>query len=87
VSTSPPTGPGVRVRLFASLSETAGWRERQLPLTATDRTAHDLWRQLKLGGPDLPVTVRVAINQSFASPHTPLRDGDELAFLPPISGG
>ena len=87
VSASTPTGQGVRVRLFASLSETAGWSERQLPLTATDRTAHDLWRQLQLGGPELPTTVRVAINQTFASSHTPLRDGDELAFLPPISGG
>jgi molybdopterin synthase sulfur carrier subunit len=31
--------------------------------------------------------VRVAINQQFASADTPLADGDELAFLPPISGG
>jgi molybdopterin converting factor small subunit len=31
--------------------------------------------------------VRVAINQQFADPGTPLADGDELAFLPPISGG
>ena len=31
--------------------------------------------------------VRVAINQCFASADTPLADGDELAFLPPISGG
>jgi molybdopterin converting factor small subunit len=29
----------------------------------------------------------VAINQAFATPDTPLADGDELAFLPPISGG
>jgi molybdopterin converting factor subunit 1 len=87
VSASPPTGHGVRVRLFASLSETAGWSERRLPLTAPGCTACDLWRQLQLGGQELPVTVRVAINQTFASPHTSLRDGDELAFLPPISGG
>jgi molybdopterin converting factor small subunit len=31
--------------------------------------------------------VRVAINQRFASADTPLANGDELAFLPPISGG
>jgi molybdopterin synthase sulfur carrier subunit len=29
----------------------------------------------------------VAINQEFASPQTPLAEGDELAFLPPITGG
>jgi molybdopterin synthase sulfur carrier subunit len=37
--------------------------------------------------PTLPPGVRVAINQAFASPTTPLRPGDELAFLPPITGG
>jgi molybdopterin synthase sulfur carrier subunit len=35
----------------------------------------------------LPTGVRVAVNQSFASADMPLADGDELAFLPPISGG
>jgi molybdopterin converting factor small subunit len=29
----------------------------------------------------------VAINQHFATPDTPLKPGDELAFLPPITGG
>jgi molybdopterin converting factor small subunit len=31
--------------------------------------------------------VRVAVNQQFASLDAPLQPGDELAFLPPISGG
>jgi molybdopterin synthase sulfur carrier subunit len=35
----------------------------------------------------LPTGLRVAVNQAFASADTPLADGDELAFLPPISGG
>ena len=35
----------------------------------------------------LPPGIRVAINQRFAEAGTPLVDGDELAFLPPISGG
>ena len=35
----------------------------------------------------LPTGIRVAINRAFAAPDTPLADGDELAFLPPISGG
>ncbi len=39
------------------------------------------------GGDGLPSGVRVAINQAFAAADTPLSGGDELAFLPPISGG
>ena len=35
----------------------------------------------------LPPSIRVAINQVFAAPDTPLRPGDEVAFLPPITGG
>lgn len=38
-------------------------------------------------GDHLPPGLRVAINQRFATAHTPLNNGDELAFLPPITGG
>lgn len=31
--------------------------------------------------------LRIAVNQRFADLQTPLRDGDEVAFLPPVSGG
>jgi molybdopterin synthase sulfur carrier subunit len=39
------------------------------------------------GGSGLPDGVRVAINQQFAAADVPLAEGDELAYLPPISGG
>ena len=83
----------VRVLLFAGLREAAGWGERSLtaPVGATPR---QLWQQLDLAatwpaGADgaAGAGLRVAINQRFASADTPLADGDELAFLPPISGG
>ena len=81
--------PAIQIRLFAGLRERAGWGERRLPLpAAAPLTPAALWLQLELGdGAALPATVRVAINQAFASPHQPLVAGDELAFLPPISGG
>ena len=34
-----------------------------------------------------PTLVRAAVNQEFASPVTPLQDGDEVAFFPPVTGG
>ena len=76
----------VRVRLFASLREQVGWGERQLPLQGCS-SAISCWQQLKLGGEALPAGIRVAINHHFASADSPVQAGDELAFLPPISGG
>ena len=96
-ATTPSTT--VKVRLFASLREAAGWGEQSVRIEAWEATPLDLWRQLGLGalspvegidppgGDVLPGGVRVAINQQFASPQAPLAAGDELAFLPPITGG
>ncbi|MFM8673593.1 MAG: MoaD/ThiS family protein [Vulcanococcus sp.] len=44
-----------------------------------------MWAALQL--PGSLETTRVAINQQFAGADSPLNGGDELAFLPPISGG
>ncbi len=34
-----------------------------------------------------PTLVRAAVNQVFAAPETPIHDGDEIAFFPPVTGG
>ena len=82
----------IRIRLFAALRESAGWAEQTWPWPpaapgseAATLTPGDLWRALAL--PGALGEVRVAINQQFAAADTPLQPGDELAFLPPISGG
>lgn len=90
----------LRVLLFASLRERAGWSERQLALPAGQPvSALDIWEQLELAETlepasgssrpprGWPAGLRVAINQRFAPAEQPLQAGDELAFLPPISGG
>jgi molybdopterin synthase sulfur carrier subunit len=79
----------ILVRLFAGLREQAGWGERQVPLRPDEPspTPAELWRRLALGAGALPPTIRVAVNQAFASPDTVLSPGDEVAFLPPTSGG
>jgi molybdopterin synthase sulfur carrier subunit len=86
-ASDPPPDLTVRVRLFAGLREAMGWAEQRLS-TDAGTTPTALWRQLDpTADGSLPAGVRVAINQQFADPGTPLADGDELAFLPPISGG
>lgn len=83
-----PIHAPIRVLLFAGLREQAGWAVREwCPGPSLDGapTAHELWERLEL--PGQVGEVRVAINQQFASADTLLHPGDELAFLPPISGG
>jgi molybdopterin synthase sulfur carrier subunit len=82
-----PCASEIRILLFAGLRERAGWAERHWPVDCTGGiTPRQIWLTLQL--PDeLTQEIRIAINQQFADPDTPLQPGDELAFLPPISGG
>ena len=71
----------VRVRLFAGLRERAGWSERDLDAA---RVA-DVWPALGLG--DEPAGLLYAVNREYAERDRELRDGDEVALIPPVSGG
>ena len=86
MAASAQTGICVRVRLFAALREAMAWNE-QLVTTSGATTPLAVWGQLGLEPAEPPAGLRVAINQQFANWDTPLAGGDELAFLPPISGG
>ena len=72
----------VRVRLFAGLRERAGWSERELDGVA--RVA-DVWPALGLG--EEPGGLLYAVNKEYAERERELRDGDEVALIPPVSGG
>jgi molybdopterin synthase catalytic subunit/molybdopterin converting factor small subunit len=72
---------GVTVRLFAGLRERAGWSRREVEAA----TVADVWPQLGLG--DEPGGLLYAVNQEYATRDTELADGDEVALIPPVSGG
>lgn len=72
----------MRVRLFAGLRERAGWSERELD--GVERVA-DVWPALDLG--DEPEGLLYAVNKEYADPDRRLVDGDEVALIPPVSGG
>ncbi len=79
----------VTVRLFARLRDIAGRGElvREIP---SGSTAADLWRTLVTDFPEMhryESAVSTAVNADYARMHTVLGDGDEVAFLPPVSGG
>ena len=79
----------VKVRLFASLRETAGVPEASLDL-ATGSTAEDAWGRLAGDFPALAprrASLAVSVNRRYARFDTVLQEADELVFIPPVSGG
>jgi len=74
----------VRVRLFAVLRERAGAGEVELDLPEGARVGDALERLRDVAG-DVPVVM--AVNREYADADAPLSAGDELALVPPVSGG
>lgn len=77
-----------RVLLFGRLRDIAGWSERALPADTLDALtaalaaqAPDLGEALRAKG------VRVAVNLEMVRGEVLLRPDDEVAFMPPMSGG
>ncbi|QEY32613.1 MoaD/ThiS family protein [Synechococcus sp. RSCCF101] len=75
------------VRLLASLREEAGWTTRDVAIARGETdTPTGLWLSLGLGtGP--AAHIRVAVNHALVGWDQPLQPGDEVAFLPPMTGG
>ncbi len=73
----------VLVLLFGRLQEEHGWHGRLVELPQPLTTVAQLQQELGIHCAGL----RWAVNQDFATPDHLLQPGDELAFLPPITGG
>jgi molybdopterin synthase catalytic subunit len=72
----------VTVRLFAGLRERAGTARLEIDDVAR---VGDVWAKLGLG--DEPGGLLYAVNREYAGPDDALHDGDEVAVIPPVSGG
>ena len=81
----------VTVRLFARLREIAGAVGAARASCPTARPSRDAWEALAREFPALAEYERIALvrgqRRLRAASTTPLHDGDEVAFLPPVSGG
>ncbi len=89
MSPIPAIGMRVNIRLFARLRDIAGTGEieRQVPDGATVRT---VWEALASEFPalqDYEVSISTAVNAEYSRMDAPVSHGDEVAFLPPVSGG
>jgi molybdopterin converting factor subunit 1 len=79
----------VTVRLFARLRDIAGTGELVREV-APGATIGSVWRQLVADFPDLvgyERSISSAVNADYATMKHEIREGDEVAFLPPVSGG
>jgi len=79
----------VSVRLFASLRDVAGADRLELDL-AEPATPERAWSDLVARFPALGprrASLAAAVNRRYARFDDPLADGDEIAFIPPVSGG
>jgi molybdopterin synthase catalytic subunit len=79
----------ITVKLFAILRDRAGTPELSLdlPAGATVATAGELLGERLPALRDFLPRVAYAVNRDYAKPDAPLSDGDELAVIPPVSGG
>lgn len=79
----------VRLLFFAVLRDITGVAGRDLTL-AEGTTAREVWQSLRSSYAKLADYTQppmIAINETYATPDDVLRDGDELAFIPPVAGG
>lgn len=77
----------IRTLFFAQYREMAGADERAVELPDGARVG-DLVARLRDGAlATLPARPVVAVNMTYAPLDTPLADGDEVAFIPPVAGG
>ena len=72
------------MKLFAGLRERAGWSARELELPDGAKLK-DVWAELELG--EQPRGIHYALNKGYADKSAALSDGDEVALIPPVSGG
>jgi molybdopterin converting factor subunit 1 len=79
----------VTVRFFARLRDLAGSGELIRDVTAP-ATVQTIWTSLVADFPAIAEYERsmsVAVNADYSRMSAPVNDGDEVAFLPPVSGG
>lgn len=76
----------LKVRYFASMRDRMGRGEEAVSMDAKAVTVEDLWKKLT-NGQTLPASTLIAVNMEYTDGKAQLKDGDEVAFFPPVTGG
>ncbi|TNE36619.1 MAG: molybdopterin converting factor subunit 1 [Alphaproteobacteria bacterium] len=83
----------MKLLYFAWMRQRIGTGEENLAKSDDIATVADLIAHLKAKGPGYaaafqnPAVIKVAINQDYADFTSPIAEGDEIAFFPPVTGG
>ena len=80
---------GIRVLFFASMADATGIHETNVEASAFPDVV-SIFNHFAKKHPELEnhrSSALFALNSDFTRPDTPVRDGDEVAFFPPVSGG
>ncbi|WP_333874342.1 MoaD/ThiS family protein [Methylobacter sp.] len=75
----------IKVRYFASLKESIGRSEDNLEFSGLTTVA-DVWRSAN-PNKTLPDNILTAVNMDYVELNSAVKDGDEVAFFPPVTGG
>lgn len=76
----------ITVRYFASMRDRMGKSDESVSLDAESVTVADVWEKIA-AGQEMPDSTLIAINMEYTDANAALKDGDELAFFPPVTGG
>ena len=80
----------IQVLFFASTREITGLSKLDVDISSPDSTTDDLKTELSKRYPSLKFTenhINIAVNKKYVTEATLLKDGDQVALIPPIAGG
>lgn len=75
----------IKVRYFASLRDRMGKGDEAVSFDQDTVTVADLWS--KVSSESMPDSILVAVNMEYTDSSHELKNGDEVAFFPPVTGG
>ncbi|HEB55690.1 MAG TPA: molybdopterin converting factor subunit 1 [Gammaproteobacteria bacterium] len=75
----------ISIKFFASLREQLGREDCELE-AASVQTVAEAWARAT-DGAAMPGNTLMALNMEYVEADTPVSDGDEVAFFPPVTGG
>ncbi|ANW95025.1 hypothetical protein AXE80_01375 [Wenyingzhuangia fucanilytica] len=78
----------ITIKYFGMLVETTNLNQESISLEVDDCTLESIEKKILSKYPTLTnITYNIAVNQKIVSKNYPIKNGDELAFLPPFAGG